>query len=295
MEPILTISNLEKTIEEFHLGPIDISFEKGTITALVGNNGSGKSTLLKSIMNLVQLDRGLIKLDHISINGEDESWKKLIAYQPQTVVGWDPFTGTTLKKLIAPLYPHWDEGLFHKMVKLFDIPLDKKFGKLSQGVQQKLNLALTIPRNAPLLILDEPTSFMDIPSKKILMDLLVDWMEEENRTLIIASHQVEDIRKLADFLFVLHNGKMIGNFEKEELMEKYARYWFGDSLPAITIPGEVVREDGYIISCKPRDTETYLKENKIEWRHRSSLELEDIITILLTPKQQNTEGELTLK
>lgn len=124
-------------MEEFHLGPINLTIEPGTITALVGNNGSGKSTLLKLIMNLVQPTKGTIQVNNLFVDAEHEDWKQFIAYQPQTIVGWDAFTGNMLKELISPLYPNWDEQLFLKMIELFQIPLDKKFAKLSQGGYNK--------------------------------------------------------------------------------------------------------------------------------------------------------------
>ncbi|MBC5635507.1 ABC transporter ATP-binding protein [Ornithinibacillus sp. BX22] len=282
---LLYIENLEKDVDDFHLGPVNLTIEPGTITAVVGNNGSGKSTLLKLILNLLQPQMGNIRVNNMLVHGDNENWKQFVAYQPQTTIGWDSFTGTMLKDLIAPLYPNWDELLFQKMIELFHVPVDKRFGKLSQGVQQKLNLALTIPRNAPLLILDEPTNFMDIPSKKILIDILVDWMEPGNRSIIIASHQIDDIRKLSDYLFVLHNGEVIGNFEKEELMEHYARYWLAGAVPETPIPGAISREGNVLISDNPSETEHFLEINNVKWNNRSSLEMEDIITLLLTKKE----------
>lgn len=295
---LLYIENLEKDVDDFHLGPVNLSIEPGTITAVVGNNGSGKSTLLKLIMNLLQPQMGNIKVNNMLVHGDNENWKQFVAYQPQTTIGWDSFTGTMLKDLIAPLYPNWDERLYQKMIELFHVPVDKRFGKLSQGVQQKLNLALTIPRNAPLLILDEPTNFMDIPSKKLLIDLLVDWMEPGNRSIIIASHQIDDIRKLSDYLFVLHNGEVIGNFEKEELMEHYARYWLAGAVPETPIPGAISREGNVLISDNPSETEHFLEMNNVKWNNRSSLEMEDIITLLLTKKnyrRNNMEVMLTVE
>ncbi|MFD2045299.1 ATP-binding cassette domain-containing protein [Ornithinibacillus salinisoli] len=277
----IEVSHIRKQIDDFHLGPIDLKVEPGTITSLVGNNGSGKSTLLKLMMNLVNPDLGYVKVFSQSIYGQDESWKNLVAYQPQTIIGWNVFTGNALKELISSLYVNWDDTLFDKLVDLFNIPLNKKFGKLSQGVQQKLNLALTIPRNAPLLILDEPTSFMDIPSKKILMDVLVDWMDQGDRAIIIASHQIEDIRKLSDYLFVLHNGEMIGNFEKEALTESYKRYWTNTLLPNDPVPGEVSRNHQQIISNQPEMTEAFFQEQNVQWTNRTALDLEEIISILL--------------
>lgn len=282
MHPWIELTQVQKKIDDFQLGPIDLTIEPGTITALVGNNGSGKSTLLKMIMNLVKQNEGDIKVFNKLVNDTDESWKQHIAYQAQTPVGYDPFTGNSLKDLVSRWYPSWDETTFMQLVDLLQFPLNKRFGNLSQGSQQKLRLALTIATNARTLILDEPTSFMDIPSKKILIDFLVDWMDQEERSIIIASHQAEDIRKLADYLVILHNGTMLGTYEKEELTENYQQYWFSETLPYANIPGEVSREQHSIISNQPGATEQFLSEHDIQWTNRNAVELDAIITLLLT-------------
>lgn len=282
MQPWIQITQLQKRIDNFELGPIDFAIEPGTITALVGNNGSGKSTLLKMMMNLVKQDKGEIKVFSKFVNESDESWKQNIAYQAQTAVGYDPFTGNALKNLISHWYPNWDEELFKKLVDLFQVPLTKRFGKLSQGSQQKLRLALTIASNARLLILDEPTSFMDIPSKKIFIDTLVDWMDKEERAIIIASHQAEDIRKLADYLVILHNGTMLGAYEKEELTESYQQYWFNETIPFEEIPGEISREQHTIVTNQAEATEQFLSQNQMHWTNRKALELDEVISLLLT-------------
>lgn len=277
----IKISQLQKQIDGFQLGPIDLNVEPGTITALVGNNGSGKSTLLKTIMNLVKQDHGQIKVFDTFVDGHREDWKKYIAYQPQTVVGYDPFTGETLKELIQYWYPNWDDNLFRQLIDEFSIPLGKRFGKLSQGAQQKLTFALTIARNTPILILDEPTAHMDIPSKRILIDRLVEWMDQDERTIIIASHQAEDIKKLSDYLLVLHDGQMVGHFEKDALVSSYQAYWINETLPSSTIPGEVHRSGQSIISNERALTEAFFSKHRITCSQQSSLELEEIIHIIL--------------
>lgn len=283
MNNLVEITQLQKEIDDFQLGPIDFTIEPGTITALVGNNGSGKSTFIKLIMNLAKADKGTIKVCDQIVGGQDESWKKEVAYQPQTTIGSDAFKGEVLRDLVSHFYPDWDEELFRNIVQLLDIDLKKRYGKLSQGSQQKLNFALTIARNARLLILDEPTAHIDILSKKIIIDLLVDWMEKDDeRAIIIASHQVEDIRKLSDYLYVLNNGQPIGHFEKEALTESYRRYFLSEALPMSSIPGEISRESHSLISNQPEKTERFLTANDIEWTNRTALELEEVITILLT-------------
>src|SRR5699024_2637138 len=206
-----------------------LTIEPGTVTALVGDNGSGKSTLIKMMMNLVHPTEGEITAFGHNIR-EVDVWKEQIAYQPQTTIGYDAFNGNHLKELVSRWYPTWDENLFQQMVTDLNIPLNNRFSKLSQGVQQKLTLALTISRGTKLLILDEPMTFLDIPSKKYITNLLVEWLEQNDKTrsIILTSHHAENIEKLADYIYLLRGGNPIGFFEKDSLIESYRRYWMND-------------------------------------------------------------------
>ncbi|CAM4103090.1 ABC transporter ATP-binding protein [Lederbergia lenta] len=284
MEQAIKISRIQKQIDEFQLGPIDLRIESGMITALAGNNGAGKSTLLKLILNLVKQNQGNIELFGQVIRKEEEDWQKRVAYLPQSMPGAVPFTGKELRNLVSHWYPNWDEQLFQRMIDLFEVPLKKQYEKLSQGAKQKLNLALALPRNAELLILDEPTSHLDIPAKKVLQDLLVEWMEHGDKTILFASHQVEEIRKLADYIAIMKNGKLIGSFEKDELTEQYKRYWFPSPILENIIPGEVERKGGTIVTSNPIETEKFFRNKDMRWIDSKAVELDEILTFMLSKK-----------
>lgn len=276
----IRLDGVQKTIEDFQLGPVDFSIEPGMITALAGTNGSGKTTLLKMIMGLSKPEAGRITVGGKDVAGEDESWKRHITYLPQTMTGWNPYTGHALKELIAPLYEKWDEELFQWMAELFDLPLGKRFNKLSQGMQQKLALALALPRGTELMILDEPMNFLDIPSRKHLTDLLVEWMEKDERAIILASHQIEDFKKLADYLYVMRDGQTNGYYEKSTLLESYRRYWLG-SMPEDAVPGEIERGVMDVVTADPVAADRFFETNRIPVLESAALELEEIINILL--------------
>lgn len=284
MEQTVKISRVQKQIGDFRLGPIDLMIESGAITALAGNNGAGKSTLLKMIMNLVKQEQGNIELFGKVIRKEEGDWQKRVAYLPQSMPGVVPFTGKELKNLVSHWYPCWNEQLFLKMIDLFEIPLKKQYEKLSQGAKQKLNLALTLPRNTNLLILDEPTAYLDIPAKKVLQDLLVEWMEYGDKSILFASHQVEEIRKLADYIAVMKNGTLIGSFEKDELTEQYKRYWFPNAIQEKFIPGEVERRSGTIVTRNSTEAEVFFKSKNMQWLDSKALELDEILTFMLSRK-----------
>ncbi len=279
MKPMVELKQIQKKTGDFQLGPLDMVIESGTITALVGENGAGKSTLLKMMMNLVKVDQGDIHMFGMPIN-ENEEWKLQVAYQPQTRFGWETFKLTSITELVSRWYPTWDQATFERLIDVFEVPLRKRYDKLSQGVQKKYNLALVIASGANLLILDEPTAHMDIPSKQLLLDILSDWMEQEGRAIILATHQAEDIRKLADYLLIIKKGRYIGNYEKEELLLKYKQYWI-DLLPNEKIPGEIERKGKTMISNDPNATEYYLRRNNIAYIEGDAIDLEKIISLEL--------------
>lgn len=291
MYPFIEIKQVTKKIDNFTLGPVNLTIETGTVTAFIGDNGSGKSTLIKMIMNLVHPTEGEIVAFGHHFHDEQEIWKEQIAYLPQTSIGYDAFNGTHLKKLVSRWYPNWDNTLFNQIVADLNIPLTKTFSKLSQGVQQKLLLALTIPRGTKLLILDEPMTFLDIPSKKYFTNLLIDWLEQDdgNRSIILASHQADDIKKLADYIFIIRSGEAIGLFEKDSLIERFERYWIDDMkrLPPYEIPGEEERDEHSLLSSDTKQTEAFLREHQITWNQTTPLDLEEIIAVELSKKINN--------
>ncbi|MFV8827799.1 ATP-binding cassette domain-containing protein [Alkalihalobacterium sp. APHAB7] len=280
MGPFVKVKQVQKTIADFQLGPVDFEMVPGTVTALVGDNGAGKSTLIKIMMNLVKSDEGSIEYFGTPLaNGEH--WKVDIAYQPQELIGCNAFTGRQLVELVSKWYPRWNQSLFESMVETLDIPLKKRYGKLSQGVQKKLSLALTLAKGTDILILDEPTAHMDIPSKQKLMNILVEWMDSGDKAILIASHDAEDIRKLADYLVILRQGEHIGSFEKEELTEQYCRYWLERPLQE-KIPGELERKGKRIVvTNSAEEAEKYFTAHQISWMEKESLQIEEIITLLL--------------
>lgn len=281
MDYAITMENVHKRVDDFRLKSIQLEVEKGTITALIGKNGAGKSTILNMMMNLIKGDSGEVYVLGESVSGTDESWKTKIAYLPQTPPMIPPFTGQDMRDLIAQWYPTWDEAFFQKMVSLFDIQLNVKYNKLSPGAQQQLNLALVIARKAEVMILDEPTSFLDIPSKKILNDILVEWMDEEERTIILATHQIEDIQKLADMLVVIKEGQVLGHFEKESLIDCYKRYWFSKPLECSEVPGEIERNVQSVVTNQPAETEAFLQQQGVEWTIVQAVALDEILAFLL--------------
>lgn len=137
-----------------------------------------------------------------------------------------------------------------------------------------------------LIDIPKPTAHLDIPSKKILNDILIQWVDQGNRTIILATHQIEDIQKLADYLIILKEGTILQNVEKESLTETYKRYWFAETINFPTIPGVIARTENSLTSNSPLETEQFLKQNNKEWATVQSLKLDEILTFLLAGSRQ---------
>ncbi|WP_027964993.1 ATP-binding cassette domain-containing protein [Halalkalibacillus halophilus] len=278
----MELSRLEKEFDGLSLGPINHQFEPDLIHVLVGNNGAGKSTLLKIMMQLVNPEAGETRINGRAISQQDEWWKPHISYLPQNQIGFDAFKGEQLHDLNRSWYESWDEELFQTIVKELHVPLNKKVTKLSNGMKQKLFFALTLARNTEIMLLDEPTNSMDLPSKQFVMDCIVEWMEREGRTILFTTHQIEEVRKLADHIMLIKDGQKIGSFNKDELTAAYVQLWMKEPLPSGKIPGEKERKgERLLISENAHETKTYLQSRNIEWIAEEPVDIETTITDML--------------
>ncbi|MGX1265391.1 ABC-2 type transport system ATP-binding protein [Rossellomorea marisflavi] len=289
MNDPITISNVEKTIGGTTFSIPNLNIPVGTICALVGTNGAGKSTLFKMIMNLVKPDKGNISIFGKPVNGDDEAWKSHLSYQSQQMEGTDFLTGEDLRQLMSRYYPDWDESLFQRVVSTLDIPLGKKGKKLSPGMQAKLSIALTLGCNAPVLLLDEPTASMDIPSRKLVIDLLAEIMESGEKTILLATHHVEDLKKLADYLIFFEGDEVAEPVEKDELVASHRLLWLDQPVSFDQpLPGELKRTYGKVILTNDPDrTRDALRQHAISIVEEQVPDLETVDTELLTKGEKH--------
>ncbi|MEW4327363.1 ABC transporter ATP-binding protein [Rossellomorea marisflavi] len=289
MNDPITIQDVEKTIGGLTVSIPHMTIPVGTISALVGTNGAGKSTLFKMIMNLVKPDKGTISIFGKPVNGDDEEWKSTLSYQSQQMDGVDFLTGEDLRQLMSRYYPDWDESLFQRVVSALDIPLNKKGKKLSPGMQAKLSIALTLGCNAPVMLLDEPTASMDIPSRNLVIDLLAEIMETGEKTILLATHHVDDLKKLADYL-IFFDGDEVGEpVEKDELVASHRLLWLDQPIPFDEpLPGELKRTYGKVILTNdPDQTRVALRQHSISIMEEQVPDLETVVTELLTKGEKH--------
>lgn len=230
MDNILEVINLKKEFtdwsnykESFCLNNISFSVPKGYIMGFIGPNGSGKSTTIKLIMNLLKKHEGEIKIfgkDNVKFEKEI---KEKIGFVYDENYYYENFTMKEIKKIIAPFYKYWDEETFQNYLERFDLKnTNKKIKTLSKGMKIKFSLAIALSHNADLIIMDEPTSGLDPVFRREILDILLELMQNENKSVFFSTHITTDLEKIADYITYINKGNIVFSKSKEEILDNYA-------------------------------------------------------------------------
>ena len=222
MDDIIKLKNVEKEFSGFKLGPLDLNIKKGTVTGLIGENGAGKSTTLKLLLNALKKDRGTIEVFGKDINDLSEEEKYKIGFVYDDLYLPDTMDIGEIETFHEKLYrDFWQEDIFYGLVDRFNLPEKQAIKSFSRGMKMKLSFALALSHNADLLILDEATSGLDPVARDDFLDILLDFIQDENHTVLISSHILSDLEKIADYIAFIHKGDLLFNEEKDRLMEIY--------------------------------------------------------------------------
>lgn len=219
MDNIIEVINLNKNYERFMLKDITFSLPDGCIAGLIGVNGAGKTTIIKCILNLIKKDGGEIRLFNVNNNKFFENDRIGVVFDGDCF--YEHLTLKEMKNIVSGGYHKWDDKVFHKYMKLFNLDIDMKIDRLSKGMKMRYSLALALSHNAEILIMDEPTGGLDPLVRKEFLDIIGKFMEDGGRGAIISTHNIQDLEKIADKIVMLDNGKLIFEEEKDNLLESY--------------------------------------------------------------------------
>lgn len=217
---MLKVKHLKKNYASFSLD-CSLEVKPGYVTGLIGQNGAGKSTIFKAILGLIQCDGGSIEIfGQSALNEED---KQLLG----VVLSDSGFSGYLTISDIIPilenLYKRFDKSFFLRMVNQFELPKNKKIKEFSTGMKAKLKIIVAMSHQAQLLILDEPTAGLDVIARDELLDMMRDYMaEDDQRAILISSHISSDLETLCDDVYMIHNGQVIMHEDTDVLLSEYA-------------------------------------------------------------------------
>lgn len=203
---MLEINNLSLTLGNNKvLDNINFKVNKGTVLGLVGPSGVGKTSLIRTIVGIYEGDNGQVLLNGQKVY-DNVNAKSKIAYVPDE---HNSFFLISVKEIIdfyKRSYPNFDEEKFHKVNKIFKIPLQKRFLQLSKGMKARVNIMVALALKGELLVLDEPTSGLDPILKEKVLKLVMREVYEEEKTVIISSHNLGELERVCEEIIMIDEG-----------------------------------------------------------------------------------------
>ena len=224
MENILELQEVSKAFPKsnFTLDKLSFSLPYGAILGFVGENGAGKSTTIGCILNTIKKDSGTVKLFGREMRDCDTALRERIG----VVYDGDNFpaywTAEQLSEVMRGIYTQWDDILFRKYLEDFCLPPKQKIKSYSRGMAMKLAMAAALSHHPQLLILDEATGGLDPVMRDEMLDVFLDFVQDESHSILLSSHITSDLEKVADYITFIHNGRLIMTVSKNDLTYNYA-------------------------------------------------------------------------
>lgn len=278
---MLKIEHLKKDYGDFRLD-CTMRVEPGSITGLVGENGAGKSTTFKAVLGLIRADGGKITL----FGRTPEQFTKEDRRKMGVVLADSGFSGYLNVREVLPvlnaMYPKFDRKRFGELCRRFDIPMDKKIREFSTGMKAKLKVITAVTHGAEILILDEPTSGLDVMARRDVLDILREYMEEDDtRSILISSHISTDLENLCDDIYMIHEGKIILHEDTDVLLEEYGLIKADEDQFARLDKSYIlkVRRESYGYACLT-DQKQYYRENYPDVVVENSM-LDEVIAMMI--------------
>lgn len=220
MDNILEVRNLTKQYADFTLDHVSFSIPKGTIMGLIGENGAGKSTTINAILDLIHKDDGTV-----TFWGQELSSAKQLKEDIDVVFDginfYETLTAAKVGKISQTAYKQWDDRLYREYLNRFQLPTDKEIKTFSKGMKMKLCIAVALSHRPKLLILDEATSGLDPVMRDDILDVFLEFVQDEEHSIMISSHITTDLEKVADTITFIHQGKVLFCKAKDELLYHY--------------------------------------------------------------------------
>ncbi len=222
MKNVIEIENLVKKYDDsFELSIKNLELKSGTVIGLIGENGAGKTTLLKSILRLINNDCGKIKIFGKENDKNEEEIKENIGVVLDNIFFPEVLTPSDINFIMKDIYQNWDTPLFLKYLKSFQLDPKKKIKTFSKGMRKKLEIATALSHHPKLLILDEATSGLDPVVRGEVLDIFMDFIQDEEHTILFSTHITSDLESIADHIIFMDKGKIILNKRRDEITDQY--------------------------------------------------------------------------
>jgi len=217
----IELNNVVKKYKDFSLDHVSFKVPKGNIVGFIGENGAGKTTTIKALMNLIFLDEGQIRVFGLSYKENEKEIKEQIGIVYDESCFHETLQVSDINKIMSNIYKNWDQKVFYTYIEKFNLPDKKVMKEFSRGMKMKLSIAVALSHHARLLILDEATSGLDPIVRDEILDIFMEFIQDEDHTILVSSHIISDLEKIADYIIFIHKGKIVFNRSKDELIYNF--------------------------------------------------------------------------
>lgn len=222
MNNSIEITNLTKNYKGFALDNLNLNVPTGTIMGFIGENGAGKSTTIKLIMDIIKRNSGEVKIfgqDNLTLSKE---LKEQIGVVLDECCFPENLKIPSIKKIMQNMFSNWEKDTFDKYLTKFNLPLNKTVKDFSKGMKMKLSIAVALSHNAKLLILDEATGGLDPIIRDEILDIFLEFIQDETHSILISSHIISDLEKICDYISFVNKGKLVFSMSKDDLLQNFA-------------------------------------------------------------------------
>lgn len=220
-ENAIEIKNLTKRYDGFTLDNVSFNVPKGSIMGFIGQNGAGKTTTINSLLNILKWDSGEIRLLGKEMPEHEYEVKEQIAAIFDVLPFNDDLSAKQLTKIMGGIWKEWDAERFENYLDRFQLPYKKKFGQFSKGMKMKLQIAAGLSHNAKLLIMDEATTGLDPVVRNEILDIFLEYLQDEDNSILMSSHITSDLEKVADMVTFIDKGKILITGIKDEILDSH--------------------------------------------------------------------------
>ncbi len=222
MNKAIEIKKLIKKYDTgFTLGSIDLDIPSGVIVGLIGENGAGKTTLIKSILNILKIDDGSIKMFDKDVSKFDGDVKEDVGVVLDDMFLPEVLLVRDLDSVFKGIYSSWDTSLYNEYLNTFKLDKNSKIKTLSKGMRKKLEIACALAHKPRLLILDEPTSGLDPIVRNEVLDIFLKFISDDEHTILLSTHITSDLEHIADEIVFLNEGKILLSDSRDNILEHY--------------------------------------------------------------------------
>lgn len=221
MDQVLVLKDVCKSYPGFDLDHVSFQLPKGSIMGFIGENGAGKTTTIKLILNEISRKSGSIQLFGMDNIKDERRIKEQIGVVFDEGFFHMGFVTRDIAKVMRNFYRTWDDALFLRYLKDFQLPDNKTIKEYSKGMKMKLSIAVAMAHKPKLLILDEATSGLDPVMRSEILDIFQDFIQDEEHSILLSSHITSDLERIADYITFIHQGKILFSRAKDELLMQY--------------------------------------------------------------------------